>query len=72
MPSLLDTKYCIRKDGDTFMIVDSLVHVNTDVDITIKNTRFKGTEGLWELLTRKNVNMERVSKTDPGRIGKYW
>jgi hypothetical protein len=64
MPSLLDTKYGIRKDGDAFMIGDSQVYVNTDGDITIKNTRFKGTEGLWELLTRKNVNMERVSKTD--------
>jgi hypothetical protein len=46
------------------MIGDSQVFVNTDGNITIKNTRFKGTEGLWELLTRKNVNMERVSKTD--------
>jgi hypothetical protein len=69
MPSLLDSKYGIRKDGDAFMIGDSQMYVNTDGDITIKNTRFKGTEELWELLTRKNVNMERVSKTD---LRTYW
>jgi hypothetical protein len=45
MPSLLDTRYGIRKDGDIFMIVDSPVYVDTDGDITIKNTQFKGTDG---------------------------
>jgi hypothetical protein len=64
MPSFLDTQYGIRKDGDIFTIGDTPVYVDTDGDIKINNKQFKGTEGLWELLTRKHVNMERVSKTD--------
>jgi hypothetical protein len=64
MPSLLDTQYGIRKGGDIFMIGDSPLYVDIDGDITINDKQFKGTEGLWELLTRIHVNMERVSKTD--------
>jgi len=52
----LDTQYGIRKVGDPFMIGDSDVLVDTDSDITIKEQEFSGTKGLWELLTRKNVN----------------
>jgi hypothetical protein len=46
------------------MIGDSPMYVDTEVNITIKGTQFKGTEGVWALLTRKKVNMEHVSKTD--------
>jgi hypothetical protein len=52
------------------MIGDSPMYVDTDGNMTIKNTQFKGTEGLWELLRRKNVNMEHVSKTDFGTCKK--
>ena len=52
----LDTQYGTRKDGDTFKIGDTLVLVDQDGDITIKENEFRGSEGLWELLTRKNVN----------------
>ena len=52
----LDTQYGIRKDGDSFKIGDSPVLVDQDGDITIKENEFRGSEGLWELLTRKNVN----------------
>jgi hypothetical protein len=45
MPSLLDTKYGIRKDGDEFMIGDSQVYVNTDGDITIKKCGLKEPKG---------------------------
>ena len=49
---ILDTQYGIRKDGDIFKIGDSAVLLNQDGDITIKN-EFRGSEGLWELLTRR-------------------
>ena len=60
----LDTQYGVRKEGDTFMIGDSQVLVDTSGDITIKDRLFRGTQGLWELLTRKNVNTEAVTKDD--------
>jgi len=37
------------------MIGDSPVFRDTDDNVTIKGTVFRGTEELWELLTRKNV-----------------
>jgi len=60
----LDTQYGIPKDGDTFKIDDSLVLVDQDGDITIKENEFRGSKGLWELLTRKNVNNEHVTSDD--------
>jgi hypothetical protein len=35
-----------------------------DGDITIKENGFRGSEGLWKLLTRKNVNKEHVTSDD--------
>ena len=35
-----------------------------DGDITIKEKEFRGSEGLWELLTRKRVNKEHVTSDD--------
>jgi len=52
----LDTQYGLRKVGDSFMICDFAILVDTDSDITIKVQEFRGTKGLWELLTRKNIN----------------
>ena len=60
----LDTQCGIRKDGDMFMIGDSLIVVDTDGDITIQERVFKGSKGLWELLTCKKVNMEFITKDD--------
>ena len=55
----LDTQYGLRKDGDSLKIGDSTVLVDPDSDITIKRREFKGTTGLWELLTRKNVDRKK-------------
>ena len=60
----LDTTYGIRKVGNTFMIGDSPVDVDTDSNVHIKNQEFKGTKGLWELLTRKRVNKGEVKTPD--------
>jgi len=47
-----------------FMIGDSPVLVDTSGDLTIKDRVFKGSKGLGELLTRKNVNTELITKFD--------
>jgi len=60
----LDTQYGVRKEGNTFMIGDSQVLVDTSGDITLKDRLFRGTKGLWELLTRKNVNTKVITKDD--------
>jgi hypothetical protein len=70
IPNLLDTRYGIRKEGDNLMIGDKPMYVDTDDNITIKGTQFKGTEGLWALLTRKTVDMEHVGKADLGTYKK--
>jgi hypothetical protein len=37
------------------MIGDSAITVDAASDITIKDKTFKGTKGLWEILTRKKL-----------------
>jgi len=61
---LLDTEYGIRRDGDIFNIGDSSVLVDQDGDITMKEKKFRVSEGLWELLTLKKVNKEHVTSDD--------
>ena len=60
----LDTQYNIRKDSDIFKIGDSAVLVDQDGDITIKEKELRGSECLWELLTRKSVNKDHVTSDD--------
>jgi hypothetical protein len=61
---VIDTEYCLRKDGEKFFIGNSGVTVDTNSDLYIKGKHFKGTRGLWELLTRKKVNKKLVSEDD--------
>jgi len=46
------------------MIGDSPMFIDRDDIFTNKFTAFRGTEGLWDLLTRKNVNTEVINKAD--------
>jgi hypothetical protein len=46
------------------MIGDSAVTVDSRSDITIHNKTFRGTKGLWELLTCKKMDEALVSTTD--------
>jgi len=57
-------EYGIRKVGDDFMIGDSLVGVDRDGNIHIKEVEFPATKGLWELLTRRKVNKKLVTSDD--------
>jgi hypothetical protein len=43
------------------MIGNSNVSVDKDGDLYIKEQHFRGTSGLWELLTRKRINKEKVT-----------
>jgi len=47
-----------------FIIGESPIVVHTDGDITIKERVFRGSKGLWELLTRKKVNTVFITKDD--------
>ena len=62
--SFLDTQYGIRKEGDVFMIGDSQVSVDRDSDITVKGKHFSGTQGLWELLTRRKIQRDKLTTDD--------
>jgi hypothetical protein len=53
----LDIVFRIRKEKDgTIMIGNFRVEVDEDRKVHIRGQMYKGTRGLWELLTRKNVN----------------
>jgi hypothetical protein len=61
---VLDAEYGLRKKGDRFFMGNSDVTVDTNSDLYIKDKHFKGTRGLWELLTRKRVDNRLVSEDD--------
>ena len=60
----LDEQYGIRRDGSTLMISNSDVIADEKGDISIRGKRFRGTKGLWELSTGKNVNRDVITNSD--------
>ena len=60
----LDQQYGIRLVGSTLMIGDAPITVHAKGDLTIGGTLFKVVRVLWELLTRKNVNSDVITKSD--------
>ena len=61
---LLDTRYGIRREDDHLKIGNSTVTVDNMRNTIIKGKEFKGTEDLWKLLTRINVNYDSIIKND--------
>jgi hypothetical protein len=61
---VLDAENGLRKEGNKFFISKSDVTVDTNSDLYIKNEHFRGTLGLWELLTRKRIDTRLVDKKD--------
>jgi hypothetical protein len=59
-PSFRDKQYGIRKEGNTLMIGNSVVDL-------VKGKQFKLTIGLWELLTRNDVDTGTISPNDMQR-----
>jgi hypothetical protein len=45
--------YCIRRQNDKFTIGNATITIDKENNLTIKGKQFKGTRGLWEILTRK-------------------
>ena len=45
------------------MIGDSIVTVDQGSNITIKGKHYTGKSGLWELLTRKDVDNKMITET---------
>ena len=68
----LDTQYGISKDSGTFMIGNSPLTVDDDSDITIKGKHFRGTQGLWELLTRRMVQWDIITTDDLKALRKHF
>jgi len=66
----LDTRCCIRRDGDILKIGVSSVLVHQDGEITVKAKEFRRSEGMWELLTRRRVNKEHVKSNDQRKYTK--
>lgn len=53
----MDRDYGIRRDADgQFGIGNSLIEIGGDSNVTVHGKTYRGTEGLFELLTRKKVN----------------
>jgi hypothetical protein len=46
-PRFRDKQYGVRKEGNTFMIGNSVVDLDKPGVITVKGKRFKLTRGLW-------------------------
>jgi hypothetical protein len=61
---VLDAEYGLPEKGYRFFMGNSDVTVDTNSDLYIKYKHFKGTRGLWELLTRKRVDNRLVSEDD--------
>jgi hypothetical protein len=60
----LDTQYGIRKENGVFMIGDSAFTVDNASNIRINGKEYKGTSGLWELLTSQTVNRKKITEDD--------
>ena len=46
----LDKYYGIQKDGDKLMMGDKEVNIDEDSNISVGNTTYRGTPGLWSLI----------------------
>jgi hypothetical protein len=63
-PGATDTVFGIYRDKDgNFKIGDSQIEIQKD-DLYIKDRHFKGTRGLWELLTKKSVDHSKITSSD--------
>jgi hypothetical protein len=60
----LDEQYGLRKEDLNLMKGISIVTVDKDGDLNINGKQFTGTSGLWELLTRKRINRDKVTAKD--------
>jgi hypothetical protein len=61
----IDKVYGIRRETNgTFMIGDLPLTVDENGDVPVLGVTYEGTEGLWELLTKTNVDQSLVTPYD--------
>jgi hypothetical protein len=61
----VDRVYGIRREADgNFVIGDSRVSVDEAGDVTVRGATYGGTAGLWELLTKTDVDRALVTPDD--------
>lgn len=58
----VDEQYGSRRDGNKHIICNSDFTADENGGISIGGKRFRVRKGLWELLTRKNVNNYVITK----------
>jgi len=61
---LLNTRYSIRRKSDNFKIRNATVTVDKKSNLIVRGKQFKGTEDLWTLLTRKDVNYDEIDENE--------
>ena len=55
----------MRRDHDgTFRIGNANVAIDQDSNVIVKGTAYRGTRGLFELLTRKKVDRSFITDSD--------
>jgi hypothetical protein len=68
----LDREYGIRRDPDGQFLVGNLkIEIDKDSNIFIANKLFKGTKGLFDLLTRNKIQRSEISSHDLKRINRF-
>jgi hypothetical protein len=60
----LDTQYGIRRVDNNYMIGDTDITIDAASNIYVKDRRFRGTKGLWELLTQKKPDLDAITSDD--------
>jgi len=61
----LDSDYGMRRDADgTFRIGNAEVVIDQDSNVFVKGKSYRGTRGLFELLTRKKVDQSFITESD--------
>jgi hypothetical protein len=66
-PPFRDKQYGIQKEGTALIFGNSVVDLDKPGVITVKGKQFKLARGLWELLTRNDVNTGTISPNDMQR-----
>ena len=61
----VDKDYCMRRDADgTFRIGNSSIQIDRNSNMIVHGIPYKGTKGLFELLTRKKVDRSFTTARD--------
>jgi hypothetical protein len=61
----IDTVYGFRKVNiGTFMVVESPLSVEENSDVNVRGVTYEGSDGLWEFLTKTNIDRSLVTPHD--------